>query len=118
MRIHGFLASIVALVATGGIYFTLTQLAPTNGTIVLLLALLFVAVGALAIPSAIALNNRFAVANWETADSTRVWRQAGESGAFAVLVAIFQLRQSLSVMVVLVLLTLIVLIESIFIAKQ
>ncbi len=117
MRIHGFLASIVAIAATGGIYFTVTRLLPTTATQILLLSLLFVAIAALAIPTSIALNNRFASETWFTADPARVWRHAVESGAFVALIALLQLRQSLTVMAVVSGLIIVIVIESAFIAK-
>ena len=118
MRMHGFFASIVALAATGGIYFTVTRLLPTPATRILLLSLLFLAVAALAIPASIGLNNRFAGEEWFATDPARIWRHAVESGAFVALIALLQLRQSLTVMAVVSMLVIVIVVESMFISKS
>ncbi len=114
LRWKSFLATTVAIAGGGAIYVTLTRLEPEPLTIGLLLALLFITVGALAIPVSAALNHRFAGEDRFAADPNRLWRHAGESGLLAVILAYLQLKHTLSWIAALLFVAAFVVVESFF----
>ncbi|HFB52583.1 MAG TPA: hypothetical protein ENJ48_02700 [Anaerolineae bacterium] len=117
LRWKSFLATVIAVAGGSAIYVTITRLEPDTLTIGLLLALLLITVAAAAIPVSAAVNNRFARADWFSADPNRLWRHAGESGLLAVILAYLQLKHTLNWVAALLFLVAFVVVESFFITR-
>ena len=116
LRLVGFSAVLVALIAIMGIWFVFNRVYPNIFTITLLFILIFIACTAIAIPISIFLNQRFAKKNWYLLDRHRIYRHGVESGLLSVLLAYIELEQTLDWTITLVLVGVFMLMEIFFLA--
>ena len=113
-------ATMIAIAGFVGLIYVLTQIHPdsTPAAQGLLFFLIFITVGAGAIPISTYFNRRFATPRWAELDPNRLFRHGLEAGTLVTLLAYLQLIQTLDSTMIAVLIGVFILMETFFLTRS